>query len=178
MGKGVFVEKLLQRPNRNRSEPAFSMPAPSQNRSCGHTRPQISGRLLVARETSAASKKRPSATNPAIPESDCRADSCHARRVGAMHTTARLLANRGFVEETIDFVKVADTLRHFAFRRHFPVDITPVMFCGPCIARLRCGAVRFAFVRHGSLGIFAQSSTTTCAWLGNHCAFFRVTEPA
>ena len=36
---------------------------PSQSRSCGQMRPQISGRLLVADDTSNASSSRPSAVS-------------------------------------------------------------------------------------------------------------------
>ncbi len=45
------------------SERAFRIQAPSQSRSCGQTRLQISGMLLVERESSAASRKRPSAVS-------------------------------------------------------------------------------------------------------------------
>jgi hypothetical protein len=44
------------------SETAFRIQPPSHNRSCGQTRLQISGILLVERDTSEASRKRPSAT--------------------------------------------------------------------------------------------------------------------
>jgi hypothetical protein len=42
---------------------AFKMHDPSQSRSCGQTREQISGMLLVVREIAAASKNLPSAVN-------------------------------------------------------------------------------------------------------------------
>ncbi len=45
------------------SKPFSITQLPSQRRSCGQMRPQISGKLLVADETSYASASRPSATS-------------------------------------------------------------------------------------------------------------------
>jgi len=45
------------------SERAFKMQALSHKRSCGRMRLQISGMLLVERDTAAASRKRPSAVS-------------------------------------------------------------------------------------------------------------------
>ena len=42
-------------------KPSFKVHAPSHKRSCGQTRPQISGRLFVLCESSAASMMLPSA---------------------------------------------------------------------------------------------------------------------
>jgi len=41
----------------------FKMHAPSHNRSCGQTREQISGMLLVLRDTAAASRNSPCAAS-------------------------------------------------------------------------------------------------------------------
>src|SRR3954462_11900789 len=45
------------------SDRLFSKQEPSHSRSCGHTREQISGMLLVEREISAAPRKSPSAAS-------------------------------------------------------------------------------------------------------------------
>src|SRR3569623_1662055 len=44
-------------------KPSLSVQAPSQRRSCGHTRPQTSGSELVRCDSSAASKILPSSTS-------------------------------------------------------------------------------------------------------------------
>src|ERR1044071_9634367 len=71
------------------SDGPFSMQLPSQSRSCGHTREQISGMLLVERQISAAPRNAPSAGSAS--HSGIRFSSGQpARQLGLGHWMQRL----------------------------------------------------------------------------------------
>jgi hypothetical protein len=115
------------------SERALRMHALSHKRSCGHTRLQISGMLLVERESAAASRNRPfgSECEPLGNSIRERAPALHAKRIGAIDATTGLRASSGFIEQTVDLIKITDAFAGCAFRRSLARNVTPVVFHRP-----------------------------------------------
>ncbi len=63
MAKAVSVMYFSTEPMVTAPKPSLRVQAPSQRRSCGHTRPQTSGRVLVWCDSSAAARMLPSETS-------------------------------------------------------------------------------------------------------------------
>ncbi len=140
MGEGVFVEELLQRPDRDRLGTRIENAGPFAQPLL-RTNPAADLRQVAGRARHFRRFEKTAVRDEGQPDGNAVAERAGLRagRVGAIDTAAGLLAGGRFIEEAVDFVEVADALCDLAFLRHFSRDVTPVMFRGPRCPRWRCG---------------------------------------
>ena len=150
------------------SERALRMHALSHKRSCGHTRLQISGMLLVERESAAASRNRPSAVSAS--HSGIRFASGQPfvtqLRIRAIDAPTGLRARGRFIEQAVDLIKVTDAFAGSAFRRSLARNVTPVVFDRPArygafhlLERCRRAAILPTHALANAVHLLAQAAT-------------------